>query len=644
MRIQYHSAPWTALAVAVTASLAAVNAVDAGPAAPPWFEWETVVNNNDLMPTDDERCLQTPTPRRCFFNSYNPPSVNVDGLVVIRARSRGGGGGGGEGGGGEAGGGGGEHQPTHGIYTRHMGTGDPEIVRILDRKTEVPQPNNAHYPPFNPQLTTFIETPSFPRIDMWSDTIATRANHQPVWVYDLGIDPDTGEPIETRAGTTGIYTNPFGELITGASKLGAVPGFEFFAVPGVETDPPTMFDVFPGAPAVTGEDGSTIVFKGNFTVDGIGRTGVFYRDLFEQEINDGPGGGDNPVVLIANNLETVIPGTDQIFGSTSPPSAVDGRVVFAGFDDEHAPTLGGIYLAPLEERPDLTPLVEIGQRVPGEFVRASFNNLGEGSAFDGRYVSFWGAWGRETKTVRLYCPTEGNRDRIAYCNKELVCEETGETIGDDNSKCDDTGCWQERAIPVHQGIFVHDTAGRRGTRTVAKTGARFDDFLFWNYSGKTPCTGGGHSEEGSADDGEPARWRSSAYLAVSGQRTAFKAVAVKDDRVACGSCHGSGDKEPTEGARHHARVVGIYLNGQPGQIIFTVAATGMEGTLIDPEAVYDDDLDETTPEVPLPVAELGLEREGLRGDWLTINAKLGVEGSEEDVGTAGIYITRVPSR
>ena len=49
------------------------------------------------------------------------------------------------------------------------------IVRILDRKAAVPQPNNL--------ATKFVETPSFPRIDMPSDTIATRGNHQPVWKY-----------------------------------------------------------------------------------------------------------------------------------------------------------------------------------------------------------------------------------------------------------------------------------------------------------------------------------------------------------------------------------------------------------------------------------------------------------------------------
>ena len=43
-----------------------------------------------------------------------------------------------------------------------------------------------------------------------------------------------------------------------------------------------MFDVFPGAPAVTGE--TTIVFKGNFTVGDVGKTGVFYRDLAPEPI------------------------------------------------------------------------------------------------------------------------------------------------------------------------------------------------------------------------------------------------------------------------------------------------------------------------------------------------------------------------
>jgi hypothetical protein len=205
------------------------------------FVWQVVVNNGDFMPTNTcDPTVPDPTTPPCrTFNSYNQPSVNAGQLVVIRARSRGGPGLG---------------QPVHGIYTRDMAAGTP-VVKIFDRQTLVPQPNNLG--------TVFIEPPSFPRIDIGSNTMATRGNHQPVWRYFLE------DGTETRAGTTGVYTNPFGPLITGASKLGIVPEFAFFEVPEA---PGIPFDVFPGAPAVT--DGATIVFKGNYTVDLVGKTGV----------------------------------------------------------------------------------------------------------------------------------------------------------------------------------------------------------------------------------------------------------------------------------------------------------------------------------------------------------------------------------
>jgi len=111
------------------------------------FEWNTVFNNNDEIPGVEQRT----------FNSYNPPSVNTKGMVVVRARSRGGQGMG---------------PATHGIYMRDMGQADSEIVQVLDRSTPVPGPNNLG--------STFVETPSFPRIDMHTNTIATRGNHQPV--------------------------------------------------------------------------------------------------------------------------------------------------------------------------------------------------------------------------------------------------------------------------------------------------------------------------------------------------------------------------------------------------------------------------------------------------------------------------------
>ena len=42
------------------------------------------------------------------------------------------------------------------------------------------------------------------------------------------------------------------------------------------------------------------------------------------------------------------------------------------------------------------------------------------------------------------------------------------------------------------------------------------------------------------------------------------------------------------------------------------------------------------------VTEVGLERKGLRGDWLAVSAKLAVAGGTEEDGMAGVYITRVP--
>ena len=545
----------------------------------PFFEWATVVNNNNVMPG---------APGDRTFNSYNQPSVNLDGLVVFRARSRGGSGHG---------------QPTHGIYTRDMSDSSNDIVRILDRTTLVPYPNNL--------ATKFVETPSFPRIDINSDTIATRGNHKPVWNY---ID---GNSEETRGGTTGIYSNPFGSLLTAESKLGDAPGLYFFEVPEEALN--TRFEVFPGSPAVT--NGDTIAFKGNYTADDGGKTGVYYRIL-----QNGPAGGTSPAILIANNTETLIPGTNQKFGSTSPPSAANGQAVFAGFDNERSPTLGGLYLAPLQEEPPLTTLVSIGKRVPGELAQETFTGLGEGVAFDGRFVGFWGTWGEESKTVRLYCAEEGNKNRIAYCNQELVCADSGKTMGDPNSICDDetdpnfgTRCYQDKEVPVNQGFFVHDIETRR-TRIVAKTGTPFDEFLFWNYSGQTPCVGSGHAEEDAADDGEPSRWRSSAFVTVSsGGGATFKAVF----KARTGEFVNGVYLDPVDA---------IYLRKGPGKSpIVTLFDTTMDRQSLEPEAPMNS-----------TITELGLEREGLRGDLLTINASMGVEGGSEEDGMAGIYLMDVP--
>jgi hypothetical protein len=351
-------------------------------------------------------------------------------------------------------------------------------------------------------------------------------------------------------------------------------------------------------------DVSTIVFKGNYTVDLVGKTGVYYRDLVEEAIPlDGsslsPAGGTNPVVLIANNTDTLIPGTTTVFGSTAPPSAANRQAVFAGFDNEENPTLGGIYLAPLAETPPLNTLVRIGAQVPGEPVQSTFNRLGEGVSFDGRFVAFWGAWGTQTTTLVLQCPTEGNADRIAFCNEQYP---DGFTT----------------TVPVNQGIFVHDMGTRR-THVVAKTPANFDDFVYWNFSGRVPGTGEGD------DDGELARWRSTAFAAVSGlvDGSQVDATFHAAFKARTGEVVADAYVDPVDG---------IYLRRGPGQSqILAVVETGMDGTILDPEAV-----DADTGAV-LPVTEMGIERDGFRGSTLAINASMGTE----ETGWAGIYLTEV---
>jgi hypothetical protein len=531
------------------------------------YSWQVVVNNGDKVPGDARA-----------FNSYNQPSLNVGGLVVFRGRSKGGSGG----------------EPAHGVFERDMAAGT-EVTTILDRTTKVPQPNNLD--------STFIEPPSFPRIDMWSDSIATRANHQPVWNYVVGTDPGTGELIETRAGTTGIYTNPFGSLIAGTSNLGAVPDFDFFAVPGIA--PAIKFDVFPGAPAVTG---ATVVFKGNYTEAGVGRTGVYYRMLTNAPITlvDGtllaPAGGEARAVRIADT-HTIIPGTKATtFGSTAPPSAAGRKAVFAGFDNEASPTKGGIYLAPLTgPDPKLTPLVKIGQQVPGEKSGTRFNKLGEGVSYDGRFAAFWGAWGTATRTLVLQCPTDGNKDRIAYC-KSLY--PNGYTT----------------TVPKYQGIFVYDTTAKTLT-AVAKTPRDFMDFVYWNFSGMVP----GSSE---GDDGEPARWRSAAFVAVSGLVDGLSSDA--NYHVAFKARQGE-----LESGAYIDPIDGIYLRKGPSSKtkIAAVVETGMPGTAFDPEAV------EPLTNAVLPVTAMGVERDGFRGDALAITVSMGTEAA----GWAGVYLTRVPA-
>lgn len=511
------------------------------------FAWRTVVNNANYLPKTKK-----------LFNSYNQPSVSANGLVVFRARGRG--------------------QPrATGIYVRDI-TG-PDVFPLADLLVEVPYPNNLG--------TMFNEFPSIPRISPNTGIVATRGNHGPVYRYDL---PDGSE---TRAGTTGIYVMHGNDLvITGASKLGTVPGFEHYSVPG--TDNNVFFEVFPGSPSVT--DDGTVVFKGNYTVKGIGKTGAFYRRVFNT-----PGGGFDPPEAIATT-DTEIPGVppqagyrELTFGSVAPPAAVDNVAVFVALDKEDEPHFGGLYVAPIKPNPELSPIAEIGKGIPGIKVD-DLTGIGEALSFDGRYIAFWASWSRATKTVRLYCPEEGNADRIEYCNGI-----------DPNSTYDkESGRWyQEKEVPLDQGVFVYDLL--TGTYSRIVTSGEFDDFLFWTYSGVVPGSTGGHTE------GEPAKWRSSAFFSVYDGTIVFKAR--------------TGDLGKDNA--YSNPVDGIYIaDVRSYPEIRAIAETGMDGGVLDPNIP-------PAIRAAYPITELGLERESLRGSYLAISAKM---GTEED-GWAGIYLT-----
>jgi hypothetical protein len=525
---------------------------------PESYTWRTAVNNLNLVPGTDSK----------LFNSYNQPSVSSRGIVAFRARSKG-------------------PDTMSGIYRRNMNPSGGGIEMIFDRNTTVPTPNNTVYPPEN-NLANFIEFPSIPRLSSLTGTVATRGNSQPTWTYPTG---DT----ETKVGTTGIFIGYSTNRLTGASQHGAVPPptgpgyginyFPYMQVPGTVAG--TKFDVFPGSPAVA--DGDVIVFKGNYTEDNVGKTGIFFRDPLGNS-------GQAPVKLIANT-STLIPNlpegvTGVAFGSTAPPSAAGTNVVFAGFDNEETPTYGGIYLAPLSPAPTLQTLVGIGDPVPGE-TGETFAKFGEGLSYDGRYVAFWGAWGSETKTLWLDCPEDGNADLLAYCE---------EFVGDDFPV----------QVPVNQGIFVVDTATGEVSR-IARTGESFADFLFWTFSGKPP--GVGESDE---SDGELPRWRSSAFTTVSRDLDGKYLVAFKGR---------NGVIDPVEN-NYVAPLDGIYLGN--GAQVDALLDTSMPGQFLDPAA----------PEGSA-ISAVSIERESFRGSWFAVTASMlePISGAS----MAGIYSTRIPA-
>ncbi|HEU4662775.1 MAG TPA: hypothetical protein VFS55_01960 [Dokdonella sp.] len=522
--------------------------------------WHTVVDNADSAPGS------TTT-----FRSYNQPSINSNGVVVFRARSSSGSGG----------------MQIDGVYVRDARAAGP-IAKLAARDDTVPDPNNTLYTGLP---TAFTEFPSIPRIDATSDLIATRGAHPPVWTYLLG-------EAETRVGTAGIYAFADGVPMTAESLLGAVTSpdkltflFPQFSVPGAPIG--TRFDQFPGSPAVT--SGRYIVFKGNYTdrSDGLGRTGVYYRDVAGTDrVSD--------TQLIANSNTTIPnqpPGGEVTFDSTAPPSAAAGYVYFTGLDNEDAPTLGGIYRARIPypgaapEVPVLEVMVGIGDQVPGEPAGEGFRSFGEALSLtdDGRRVAFWGWWGTDTFPRTLVCPTDGNPDLLAYCNE----------LYPDGLVVD---------IPVHQGVFVHDALTGL-TEPVTTTGQDgVEDYLFWVFSGRAPGTGG--SED---PPEELARWRSSAFVAIAGLGNRDRSVAFK--------------------ARRNG-TQGIYLRDAATvqKALATVAEVGTtDGQSIDPLA----------PAGSF-VSNVGLEREGFRQGQLAVTlSMLYVDPVDPEVTSSwgGIYVT-----
>jgi Bacterial Ig-like domain (group 3) len=501
------------------------------------LSWSTAVNVGVQAPG---------SPDNLNFNSFNQPSVNSSGVVAFRARTKG------------------EQKPVRGVYTVDSQTSGSSIETVAAVGDTVPQPNNSD--------GTFNEFPAFPRIDATTSAVATRGQSTPVLTYTL---PDL---TETKVGTSGVYATVGGSLVSGATLLGGIPEYSYYAVPDAPAG--TRFDQFPGAPAI---DGSTIVFKGNYTVDTTGQTGVYFRDLST------PDQMVEPIAGATTRIPNQPAEGTALFGSTAPPSAAGGKTVFTAWDNEAAPTLGGIYLADTTPSPELKTVIGIGDEVPGQTTSDRITNVGEGLSFDGRYVAFWASWGSETRTIVLSCPADGNQDIIDFCLEQYP---DGYTT----------------TVPVHQGFFVADTTTNQ-IHPVTTTGSRFSGFQYWVFSGRPPGTGGG--DEVTL---EPARWRSSAFVAVSssGMADGEYQVAFKGTPVAGGS--------------------GIYLGQGPSvqERIVTVVDTTSMGTTLDGQAPAD-----------TSVTSIGLERDGFRGRLLAINASM--LNADASASWAGIYVAQVPA-
>jgi len=401
------------------------------------------------------------------------------------------------------------------------------------------------------------------------------------------------------------------------AKLGAVPDDEYsklFQVPGLVDNngdalPGVVFDVFPGAPTI--DDEGYIGTKGNYLKLDLGQTGVFYRKLTS-------GLDDLGTLHVIANSETSIPAPIQgsrtktcyndtfgltTFGSTAPPSVAKGRMVFLGLDNETDPMCGGIYEAEMtgEDNPVLMTLVDLETAVPDESDEI-FSQIGEVLSYDGNAVTFWGAWGNETREIKLCCPSSGNKDRRFFC----LYNDTN-TIGSEGALDDcDSGKYQEKMVPINQGFFVYNKDG--GTiNTIAKiVSDDMNDMLFWTYSGKPPNAGPSEGD-GDSDAAEPPRWRSSTTAALS-----------RFDRVVYKQMKGG--------------EVGIwYWNGYVSEVI---VKTGDACTDLDDDGVG-------------LIESLAMERDGFRGPMLAIAAACAEELTDDvdsdDGDWGGIYLKQICS-
>jgi hypothetical protein len=209
---------------------------------------------------------------------------------------------------------------------------------------------------------------------------------------------------------------------------------------------------------------------------------------------------------------------------------------------------------------------------------------------------------------------------------------------------DDGLYFQEREVPVNQGIFVLNVKTSE-LFLIARTGegSEFEDFVFWNYSGAPP--GAGNPEE---DDREPPRFRSSAFLSVSLPPDQLKPDdAKKHHKWFQRWREKKYGKELNKGkvafkARKANATDGIYLkavSADTTEELVIVAEQGMESLQFDPAAVL---LPNGTGS--LLVDEVAIERDALRGQWLVVTIGFGGEYLDDqnevvEVDFAGIYAT-----